>query len=301
MKSIPENAEKCIWMEAGVVSYKLCSLKFNCNDCQFDRVMTSTLAKRSDSPAQPPKDNHPEFTENWIDKFRKLPARQRRCRYMLQGMTSYKLCVNNFDCGTCSYDQMHQDGQYPMPTVDLETTPRVAGFYLPRDLHYHRGHSWVRPEMGGRLRVGIDDFARRLMGKVDEFKTPPLGRRLQQGEPGWQIRRNEQIAEVLAPADGVVVQVNHEFLDAEANNIYNPYDSGWLLVMEPANLQRNFRSLLYGDAAEAWTRDEFARLDAHVQETSNVAMSDGGLPVDDIFQGVKDKDWATFVKPFLLT
>lgn len=28
---------KCIWMEAGVVDYKLCDLEFDCENCPFDR------------------------------------------------------------------------------------------------------------------------------------------------------------------------------------------------------------------------------------------------------------------------
>jgi len=38
-KEKSENGMKCVWMTSGIISYKLCSLNFFCEDCAFDRVM----------------------------------------------------------------------------------------------------------------------------------------------------------------------------------------------------------------------------------------------------------------------
>ena len=51
----------------------------------------------------------------------------------------------------------------PVPTVSEPVW--VAGYQLPEGLHYHRGHTWARPE-GDTVVVGLDDFARRLVGGV---------------------------------------------------------------------------------------------------------------------------------------
>jgi hypothetical protein len=32
-KSVPSGEEKCIWMEAGVIDYKLCNYYYNCHEC----------------------------------------------------------------------------------------------------------------------------------------------------------------------------------------------------------------------------------------------------------------------------
>jgi hypothetical protein len=43
--TMPENdAMKCVWMTSGIISYKLCSLDFTCEDCEFDRVMHNATA-----------------------------------------------------------------------------------------------------------------------------------------------------------------------------------------------------------------------------------------------------------------
>lgn len=36
--NIYENI-KCIWMASDVVSYKLCDKEFDCENCQFNKVM----------------------------------------------------------------------------------------------------------------------------------------------------------------------------------------------------------------------------------------------------------------------
>ena len=36
---IPENESHCVWMDAGLVNYKLCTCSFECDSCPFDKVM----------------------------------------------------------------------------------------------------------------------------------------------------------------------------------------------------------------------------------------------------------------------
>ncbi len=65
----------------------------------------------------------------------------------------------------------------------------VAGFQVPEALHYHRGHTWALPEEDGTVRVGLDDFARRLLGSAKEIHVPQSGAWLAQGDRGAAVRR----------------------------------------------------------------------------------------------------------------
>jgi glycine cleavage system H protein len=46
----PEGASNCIWVDAGLVSYKLCDRDFECEDCQFDQVMRQESRRSSKTP-----------------------------------------------------------------------------------------------------------------------------------------------------------------------------------------------------------------------------------------------------------
>ena len=34
-----DTLKKCLWVDSGVVSYRLCDLEYNCESCPFDRVL----------------------------------------------------------------------------------------------------------------------------------------------------------------------------------------------------------------------------------------------------------------------
>lgn len=49
----------CIWMSAGVISYKLCPHNFNCDGCEFDAAMRRMQTKAAGpgnnrAPDRPP-------------------------------------------------------------------------------------------------------------------------------------------------------------------------------------------------------------------------------------------------------
>ena len=46
-EKIIETKKRCIWMDAGVVQFKLCDSDFDCPSCQFDWVMTESANRRS--------------------------------------------------------------------------------------------------------------------------------------------------------------------------------------------------------------------------------------------------------------
>ena len=53
----------------------------------------------------------------------------------------------------------------------------VDWFRVPENILYHQGHTWIRPEKSspGLVRVGMDDFARKLLGRIDSVDFPKVG------------------------------------------------------------------------------------------------------------------------------
>ena len=65
----------------------------------------------------------------------------------------------------------------------------VGGFELRANFAYHPGHAWALRESPKLVRVGLDDFAARLLGEIDAVELPARGRWLRQGEKGWYLDR----------------------------------------------------------------------------------------------------------------
>ena len=50
-KKIIESKKRCIWMDAGVIDFKLCESDFDCQSCQFDRAMTESATQQTSTAA----------------------------------------------------------------------------------------------------------------------------------------------------------------------------------------------------------------------------------------------------------
>ncbi len=48
LRLVPAGERKCIWMEAGAVSYKLCTNNYNCSSCQFDHALSEKSRKEEE-------------------------------------------------------------------------------------------------------------------------------------------------------------------------------------------------------------------------------------------------------------
>src|ERR1019366_1416109 len=58
----------------------------------------------------------------------------------------------------------------------------VGGFEVPKNLRYHPGHTWALSESPNLVRVGMDDFASKLIGKIEHIMLPQRGQWIRQGQ-----------------------------------------------------------------------------------------------------------------------
>ncbi|SPD72946.1 Glycine cleavage H-protein [uncultured Desulfobacterium sp.] len=300
LKIVPPGKKKCVWMEAGVVSYKLCDNNYDCSTCVYDQGMQVKVARQKEiSPITAIETSSDKFTETWVDKMMMLPASRRKCRYMITGEVARKTCANAYECGNCSFDQMMQE-RLQAETLPVTAQTEVGGFAVAEDTYYHEGHTWAKPEYGGRVRVGLDDFAQKLLGKLKRIEIPNIGHELKQGEAGFQVRKNGLATQVLSPVDGIVTHVNERLLDQPELLNQSPYEKGWLFIVEPTKLRKNLKELHYGEEAHKFIAEERERLFSATNEDLRVA-ADGGESVEDILGELQGENWTKLVKMFLRT
>jgi len=285
----PMGDNQCIWMKAGVVNFKLCENAYDCPDCAFDKAM-SRMAEQK-----------PESSGSWRQTMRSKVHDERECRHMLTGRAQYHLCSNNYRCNTCEYDQYLDETDLAEATGAVHTS-KISGFDVADGYHYHRGHCWARVEHGGFVRMGIDDFAFRLMGCPTDIHLPKLGSHLEQTEVGWSIQKEEKNAGLLAPLKGIVVATNYKAAKDPRLAKTDPYGQGWLIVVEPQGLRQGLKTLLFERKAAAWLKAEAQRLEGMVMRAYGMTLAaTGGEIVDDIIGNLSHLKWEDLVHEFLLT
>lgn len=103
---------------------------------------------------------------------------------------------------------------------------------VPEGLRYTENHEWVAVEDGGKVRLGITDFAQDALGDVVFVDLPEAGSEVTAGEAFAEIESTKSVADVYAPIDGTVVAVNGVLEEAPETVNSDPYGAGWFAVME---------------------------------------------------------------------
>lgn len=179
---------------------------------------------------------------------------------------------------------------------------RARGWFQVRDgLYYHQGHVWAQPEAESIVRVGMDDFATRLLGKAGSVRLPAVGKRLHQGERGWTVEVDSKSIPVLSPVDGQVVAVNTDVLEAPNLLLAEPYDRGWLLKVRVRNGRARLKNLLTGKLARAWMKQAIEQVRQMQDDQLGIVMPDGGIPVDGFVRMLAPDRWDDVARQFLLS
>src|ERR1035438_3545383 len=107
----------------------------------------------------------------------------------------------------------------------------VEGFHVPQTVSYHSGHSWLMQERKNVVRVGADEFAAALLGKIERIELPKPGQWIRQGQKVLSFFRDGQRTDMVSPTEGEVMEVNAEVLGNPAVLRNDPYGKGWLVAV----------------------------------------------------------------------
>ncbi len=122
------------------------------------------------------------------------------------------------------------------------------------------GHAWAQIEADGGVCVGLDDFARKALGKIERIELPAIGTAVRRGDVLFVVRRGDEIARFRSPVSGTVKQANADLTRDPALLAQSPYDRGWVCVVAPSELAGDLATLRIGSPVVAWYQDEVTRL-----------------------------------------
>jgi glycine cleavage system H protein len=148
--------------------------------------------------------------------------------------------------------------------------------------------------------VGIDDFARRLVGRISRIELPRVGETVRQGAAGFRIHRDRLSTWMLSPLDGEVVDVNREALEDPGLISRDPYGKGWLFAVRTPDLKRAIQNLISTNMVGAWMGSAARALRFKVHHRVGLAYQDGGELVQDVVSELGEGRWNELTAEFLL-
>jgi len=177
----------------------------------------------------------------------------------------------------------------------------VGGFQVPEKLRYHPGHTWALSESPSLVRVGMDDFASKLVGRIDRVSLPQRGQWIRQGQKIWTLHRDGSKVEMVSPIEGSVADINEAIAQDPELLRRDPYGEGWLVTVQSPDAKTNFRNLMAGGLARWWTEEAASRLQRRVPGALGALAQDGGVAMDNLTSQLPDQNWAELAREFFLS
>ena len=277
----------CLWMQAGVVKFKNCDNYYDCTSCKYDHAMAMKAERGK------------QLT--WQEAMKRMPDMDRVCRHSLTNRIERRSCAYDYKCATCDFDQFFEDVWTPKSKSMPGEVQQVKGFDVPMDFYFHDGHAWARIESGGYIRIGLDDFALKVLGKAEALDLPLMGKELDQGKVGWGLKRKDNLADVLSPIDGVIVEVNSQLREKPGIANREPYGDGWLFMVRTPDVKETMGKLMVDQSSLAWMNNEVTNLESMIEDVAGPLAADGGYLAEDIYGNLPDIGWNNLTKAFLKT
>ena len=282
----------CLWMQAGIVRKKSCALDFQCNTCRFDRALRRVCRENREKREQGVNIGGPRGSIIfWKDRLRLRPPSRRPCIHHMKGQLEFRLCHRDYHCARCEFDEYFFDRHTVYTVIKPVDLIDISGVKLPRGFYLHKGHTWAKLENDNQVRIGLDDFARRILGPADRFELPLVGKTIVQGRKDIILYRGDRRAAFASPVSGVVTAINSAMLNGGKSGKKGAYSDDWLLVVHSDTLRQDLTKLLFMDEARTYMTGEVRGLYEILEEQTGLMAADGGLLGDDIIGNSPDLDW----------
>ncbi|MGH2805842.1 MAG: glycine cleavage system protein GcvH [Actinomycetota bacterium] len=105
----------------------------------------------------------------------------------------------------------------------------------PDDRRYTKEHEWAREE-GGRIIIGITDYAQDQLGDVVFVGLPETGAQVEAGKPLGEVESTKSVSDVYSPVSGTVLEKNPEVEGNPELINSDPYGKGWLVAVEASGV-----------------------------------------------------------------
>ena len=192
------------------------------------------------------------------------------------------------------------------PKVQITHLKEVAAtstpeFQIPGGVFISEGHCWANVSEEGSAKIGIDDFAKKIIGKIDSIGLPNLGMIVKKGQSLFTVNQGQRSISFKAPLSGKVKEVN-KFINNETDSLnYTPYDINWVCEIDADELDSELPSLKIGKSAVSFFQDDIERLKELKKKTKTGKETDHE-PEGVIFSGEMEKlddiNWKRFAETF---
>jgi CheY-like chemotaxis protein len=196
------------------------------------------------------------------------------------------------------------------PKVHITHLPAASDFVtgefaIPGGVFIAKNHTWFSITQAGITKIGIDDFAKKLIGRIDAVELPNLGMELKAGQPLFTIKQGNRSVTFSSPVTGKVSQVNTLIKDNPTALDITPYEKNWVCALDTENIDDEIKGMNIGKSAVSFYQEDIEKFKNIVKDLIKSEKNEGEYTEDgQIYIGHLEKltngNWQRIIAEFFV-
>jgi glycine cleavage system H protein len=122
-------------------------------------------------------------------------------------------------------------------------------------LLYSSHHMWAMVTPEGNIRVGVSDYAQKLMDEISSVQISQIGSQVQKEKPFGLVETWMFKFELHSPVTGKIIRLNKAIQEEHMIINKDPYEARWMAEIKPDNrvaLEEELRELMKPEQYKTW-------------------------------------------------
>jgi CheY-like chemotaxis protein/glycine cleavage system H lipoate-binding protein len=177
-------------------------------------------------------------------------------------------------------------------------------FAIPGGVFISKNHTWVSMNQAGIAKIGIDDFAKKLIGRVYSVELPNLGMNVKAGQPLFTIKQGNRSITFNSPVSGKVSQINTILKDNIDALDVTPYERNWVCALDAENLDNEIKEMHIGKSAVSFFQEDIEKFKSVFTEIMKSEKKGDEYLEEGLFIGqlekLNDVNWNKVIAEFFV-
>lgn len=117
-------------------------------------------------------------------------------------------------------------------------------YRIEEGVYYTKEHEWAKKVEDGLFAVGVTDYAQAQLHEIVYVELPEVDTEVAQFEAIGAVESVKAVSDTYCPIAGKIVEVNEDLLDSPEYINEDPYGEGWIVKIEPSNLEADLANLM---------------------------------------------------------
>lgn len=131
--------------------------------------------------------------------------------------------------------------------------------------YYTEEHEWIMPIGNEKIRLGITEYAVKLLGDVVYVELPEIASHVSPGDEIGTLESTKSASVIFSSISGKIVLVNEELEDAPELVNEGPLNEGWMIEVQLSDPS---------ELAYLLTQKEYSNLVDELEEESEMDSED---------------------------